>query len=425
MPNSNYTGADYFTQVSIANGTTNSSKVRDHDIDNILLNKGALITSHGETNGLANITSIMPGTTGQVLAMSSDGMPVWAAASAVSGVNDGALELKVGTANPITIMTANQVGSTGLTIAAGATDGHLSINGEDLAIPGLDELAFTSITALTTTYNIATKDDIGNGGLDVEINGTVPVSNFWGANSTVTATLSFASGTTGAIAVNGQNIEIGGLETFATVSYVDASTTAVYNAATTYVDAATTNVYNAATTYVDQRLGDLGDVMTVVGTGATYAAYTNPVTGDVYIITSGDDAGSEYVYTGSAWELLGINEIDLSEYVKEEDLGALATLDSITIPANTFVTGLNASTTTETITPSVSASITGWNGGTLSYQTPTFQVNNGVLSLVANEGDVAYTAATFTSISATASPFTITHNAYTATMNSAVVLPTA
>ncbi len=227
MPNSNYTGADYFTQVSIANGTTNSSKVRDHDIDNILLNKGALITSHGETNGLANITSIMPGTTGQVLAMSSDGMPVWAAASAVSGVNDGALELKVGTANPITIMTANQVGSTGLTIAAGSTNGHLSINGEDLAIPGLDELAFTSITALTTTYNIATKDDIGDGSFDIKI-GSSTDSNWWSANSTNGVTLTFDEGqNNGAMSVKGSDVYGNGLgsaaveesTTFSTVGY--------------------------------------------------------------------------------------------------------------------------------------------------------------------------------------------------------------
>ena len=164
--------------------------------------------------------------------------------------------------------------------------------------------------------------------------------------------------------------------------------------------------------------------MKVVGTGATPTAYTNPVQGDVYIVTSGEDSGKEYVYTGSDWEEFGINEVNLAEYAKTEDLGALATKDNVSVPADTFLTALNSSTSTETfnVLQSQASNISNWSGGSVSYSTPTFAVANGILSLTASTNDVAYTAPSFTNTPVQPTTITITHNVYNATKNSAMTL---
>lgn len=222
-----YTGSDYFMKVKLSGDT--QAKVRDHDLNEKLAAKGSMLVASANASGdLAQLDTLAIGESGQVLSV-SNGMPAWTSASAAAGVND-----------------AN---------------------------------------------------------LDIELNGGT-ASKLFSANASNSATLSFAEGSSnGAIAVNGTAIPVHGL---GSAAFEDAS---AFDAAGAADDA-----LQDAKDYVDEKIGDLGNVMSVVGTGATLPA-SSENQGDVYIINSGADAGKEYVWTGSAWELLGQNEIDLSGYV--------------------------------------------------------------------------------------------------------------
>lgn len=238
-----YTGKDYFLQVKLSDNT--QSKVRDAEIDALMQTKGAILTSNGISNNLANFTSIAPGTTNQILAMGSAGLPVWTSASAAAGVNDADLNIKLNSANATKLFSANSNTAATLSFASGSTNGAIAINGTDVAVKGLKSAAFQEASAFDAA---------------------------------------------GAAATAEQN----------------------------------------AKTYTDGKISDLGKVMTVVGTGASLpASGTNQ--GDVYIVTSGTDAGKEYVWTGSAWELLGQNEIDLSGYVQIAAVTPVATTNGVTI----------------------------------------------------------------------------------------------
>lgn len=404
-----YTGTDYFLQVRLANGT---SKVRDADIDELMQTKGALLTSNGTSNGLANFTTIMPpGTTNQVLGLDSAGMPTWVSASATAGVNDGSIQVKVGNANAVEFATANQSAASTLTIAAGTTAGYLSIAGQSIQVPGTDilqDLQNSNITSITNLENkliaddFAKTSDIKDANLDIKF-GADPATKLFSANAATAATLTFGEGNNnGAISVNGTDVNVKGL---GSAAYEDAS---AFDAAGAADDA-----LQDAKDYADEKIGDLGHVMSVVGTGASLPV-SGENQGDVYIITSGDDAGNEYVWTGSAWELLGQNDIDLSEYTKTEDLGGLALKDSVSVPANTFVTGISATAATYSVIgvgADGASKISGFNPGSAQLE-----VNDGVLSL-------AYTAATLTYGNATASTLaTIEINNYSATKNNAMSL---
>lgn len=222
-----YTGSDYFMKVKLSGDT--QAKVRDHDLNEKLAAKGSMLVASANASGdLAQLDTLAIGESGQVLSV-SNGMPAWTSASAAAGVND-----------------AN---------------------------------------------------------LNIELNGGT-ASKLFSANASNAATLSFAEGSTnGAIAVNGTAIPVHGLGSaaFAETSDFDAA-------------GAADDALQDAKNYVDEKIGDLGNVMSVVGTGATLPA-SSENQGDVYIINSGTDAGKEYVWTGSAWELLGQNNIDLSGYV--------------------------------------------------------------------------------------------------------------
>ena len=144
---------------------------------------------------------------------------------------------------------------------------------------------------------------VNDANLNIELNGGT-ASKLFSANASNAATLSFAEGSTnGAIAVNGTAIPVHGL---GSAAYAETSD---FDAAGAADDA-----LQDAKDYADEKIGNLGNVMSVVGAGATLPA-SSENQGDVYIINSGTDAGKEYVWTGSAWELLGQNEIDLSGYV--------------------------------------------------------------------------------------------------------------
>ena len=437
-----YTGSTYFMQVRTSNG---DSSVRDKDINDLLSAKGSiLIAADNAIDGLANFSALPIGSSGQVLSV-NNGAPAWTSASAAAGVNDATLYLQVGSGSTAKLFSANAAEDNTLTISS-AADGSIIIgNGSVTASIPVVPAELTSTNTLETALlndGFAKLSDIGNADLVLSLNSVT--STLFTANTTVPGTLSFAEGSTnGAIAVNGTAIPVHGLGSaaFAETSDFDAAGAAAdalddakdyadgvaadaEQNAKDYADSAAADALQDAKDYADEKIGDLGHVMSVVGTGATPTAYTTPVQGDVYIVNSGDDAGKEYVYTGSAWELLGMNEIDLSEYAKTEDLGGLSEKDYVSIPANSFMTGLSATTTAETfqVLQASAATITDFSGGSVSYNPPSFTVSNGVLSLVAATTDVAFTPATLSYSAVAPSSLTVTHNSYSAVKNAAMTI---
>ena len=251
-----YTGKDYFLQVKLSDNT--QSKVRDAEIDALMQTKGAILTSNGISNNLANFTSIAAGATNQILAMGSAGLPVWTSASAAAGVNDANLDIKLNSANATKLFSANSNTAATLSFASGSTDGSIAINGTNVSITGLKSAAFQE----TTAFDAA-----------------------------------------GAAATAEQN----------------------------------------AKNYADGLISGLGSVMEVKGTTTTVpTSTTGNETGDVWIVSNpgNEHNGEEYVWTGSAWELMGKNDIDLSGYVAKSDVVpsvtsgvALATIGGQTIYA--------------------------------------------------------------------------------------------
>lgn len=425
-----YTGNDYILQVAIP-GKANPASIRDFDINNALQAKGDLLVASGNpSNGAAQFGSVPIGSVGQVLAVSQNNLPYWTNVSSLSDeVGNGALSV-----NGIQLFTANQDTNSSLTIAAGSTDGAISIQvggntPSDIVIPGLEEPAFMTlqeiISYLTTTGGIAELSDIptvNDASFDIAFNGD-RANSFFSANAASPATLSFSTGSTnGAINVNGNDIMVAGLGSaaFKDDTYFDRAGAAV-------------GAQAAAEAYADSLIAGLGQIMVIKGTtNAIPTSTTGNETGDVWIVTSGDHAGEEYVWTGSAWELLGSVGADGSAFIGDNvvtdghvavfdgtqgqlkdggALGDLAFADGVNVPANSFVTGISATANNQTLTYVNSASkINSWTAGSA-----TFSVTNGVLSLDFVAPTLGYdNAGTTTS--------TINVNTYSATKNSAMTL---
>lgn len=472
-----------------------NAKVRDYDIDNLLQTKGSILTSTGvSTTGQCNFTAITPGTNndGKILTLNA-GMPSWQdPGSVVTGAGNGPLNLKVGNNNPSVLFHANQATNTAttLTITAGSTNGYLTINDVALKVPGTDILQDTNMTSVTNLESKLVADgfakttDIKDGALNIQI-GSGSATKLFSANTSTLATLTIAQGTTaGYLSFNGVGISVPGVAlasnvpaaandgklrlsvngtttdffsansanaatlSFATGSAngtikVGSTNVAVYGlksaayAETTAFDAAgaATTAANGALTsaksYTDEKVAAaITTVMKVVGTGSSLpASGTNQ--GDVFIINSGADAGKEYVWTGSAWELLGQNSIDLSNYVPTSrqvagisltsnisasaistalGLKALAFKASASTSVTDYATGVEV-TGSGTDTTSISAvkasgasKVTDWNGGSAALE-----VENGVLRL-------NFTAATATINNAQESTITISHKTYSGTL---------
>ena len=421
-----YTGSDYFMKVQLSGST--QSKVRDFDLNTALNAKGSMVYATGNaSDDLASLGTLAIGTTGQVLTV-SNGIPAWTSASAAAGVNDAKLQLKIGSAAATDFFSSNAANAATLTIAAGTTAGYLTINGTAISVPGtgvLSDFVTNNVTSVTSledklvTDGFAKTTDIKDGALKISINGTT--SNLFTANQSTTATLTIATGSTnGAISFNGTNVMVKGL---GSAAFTESSAYDAAGAAST----AETNAKN----YADDLISGLGNVMEVKGTTNTVpTGTTGNNTGDVWIVTAGDHAGEEYVWTGSAWELMGTNSIDLSGYVPTTTtiaglalttnisatalttalgLGSLAKKNSASATVTDYATGISLTATNSTeninvVKASGASKISNWNGGSAA-----FVVNDGVLSL-------NFTAATATIANATETAVTITHKAYSGSL---------
>lgn len=485
-----YTGSDYFMQVALT-GTTSTSKVRDFDLNDKLKAKGSMLFASAAASGdLAQLDTLAIGSAGQVLTV-NNGVPAWSSASAAAGVNDAKLQLKIGAASASDFFSANAANAATLSIDAGSTNGYLLINNTALQVPGTDILQDVNMTSVTTlerklvTDGFAKTSDIKDAALNIKIGSANPTklfsantstlatitiaqgstagylsfngvgisvpgvalasdvpavandgklrlsvngtaADFWSANSASAATLAFATGSAnGTIKVGSTNVAVYGLKSaaYAETSAFDAAGTASSAAASALAD---------AKTYTDQKISSLGSVMTVKGTTSTVpTSTTGNKQGDVYIVTSGDHAGEEYVWTGSAWELMGTNSIDLSGYVPSSrqvagisltsnisvaslstalDLKALAHKASASTTVTDYATGVNVTgsgtdtTSINAVKASGASKVSGFNGGSAA-----FVVNDGVLSL-------DFTAATATIANATESAISISHKTYSGSL---------
>lgn len=340
-----------------------------------------------------------------------------------SDIKNGALQIKFGTAAASNLFTANQANAATLTFAEGTTNGAISVNGTTVMVHGLGNAAFADVSSITN--GLAKTSDIKDANLNIKLN-SGSASKLFSANSASAATLTFGSGSAnGSISVNGTDIAVKGL---GSAAYEN---TSAFDAA----GAASTAEQNAKD-YADGLISGLGNIMTVVGTTASVpTSTTGNEVGDVYIVSSGDHAGEEYVWTGSAWELMGKNNIDLSGYVPTStkvagqaltgDISAasistalglkgLAFKDSVNVAANTFVTGISATANNQSVVgvgANAASKINSFTGGSAQLQ-----VNDGVLSLAWTTPTLSYAAA------ATSTLATINVNTYSATKNSAMTL---
>ena len=424
-----YTGQDYFLQVKLSDNT--NSKVRDADIDAAMQTQGAILTSHGTSNGLANFTTILPGTTNQILAMGSAGLPIWTSASAAAGVNDADLNIKLNNANATKLFSANSNTAAELSFASGSANGSIAVNGTNVSVTGLKSAAFQETSAFDAAGAAATAEQNAKNYADGLISGLGSVMGVKGTTTTVpTSTTGNETGdvwiisnpgnehdgeeyvwTGSAWEMMGKNdIDLSGYVAKSDVvpSVTSGVALATISGKTIYAPAAAAQQqadWAQATTTSVTFIKNKPDL-------SVYAKTTDLsdyVTKDSVIpgVTSGislGTVGGTTIYMPSAASLsstLGLK--------------GLAFKDNVSVPANTFVTGIT-STGTDTssirVVASAASSITSYTAGTQAA----FEVNDGVLSLVGGAPtSISYSAVNPTDI-------TINHKTQSATKNSAMTL---
>lgn len=91
------------------------------------------------------------------------------------------------------------------------------------------------------------------------------------------------------------------------------------------------------------KVANVSNVMDFVGAGSTLPANSSSQKGDVYVITSGDDAGKEYVFDGTNWQEFGYADAN-SSAITDLD-GRLDTAESEIDTLQTSVTNITNGTT--------------------------------------------------------------------------------
>ena len=91
------------------------------------------------------------------------------------------------------------------------------------------------------------------------------------------------------------------------------------------------------------KVANVTNVMDFVGAGSTLPATSSSQKGDVYVITSGDDAGKEYVFDGTNWQEFGYADAN-SSAITDLD-GRLDTAESEIDTLQTNVTNITNGTT--------------------------------------------------------------------------------
>lgn len=166
-------------------------------------------------------------------------------------------------------------------IATGSANGTISVDGSDVAVKGLGSAAYTASTAY------ATADQGGK------------------ADTAVQNVSSSGSGVATGFTKSGTNIAV-------TLSQVtDAMVAAGANIAQSKINGLTSalSAINASIASINTDIEGLGNALHFAGAGATLPGSGED--GDVYVITSGSNAGKEYIWANGAWQEFG----DTSDYL--------------------------------------------------------------------------------------------------------------
>lgn len=168
--------------------------------------------------------------------------------------------------------------------------------------------------------------DAGDDALQEQID-TITKTTIPGINTNVTNAANAASAAD-AKAVKAQN-EVDALEkvvadlTTTVGNNKTAAETAVNNEATARADA--DEALQDAIDALAEAIGSVTNLMNFRGAVAAKTAITDPKEGDVIVVTSGDDKGKEFVYSGGAWVEFG--SVDAQQTAIDGLLGRMSTAE--------------------------------------------------------------------------------------------------
>ena len=282
------------------------------------------------------------------------------------------------------------------TVANGTANGTILVDGEAVSVGGLGSAAYTdasdyatsaqgnradsalqtvantgsgvvgsltvSGTAIQAVRRLITDSDITSNTITAGKLAPAVQTNLGLASTALQASAITTGATNGTIAVNGADVAVHGLGNAAYVNTdaFDASGTAAGIGAQINgtISGMNTRLGNAESDIdeLTSRLDDIGTALYFAGAGAnlpTGGSYSN---GAVYIITSGEDAGKEYIYVDGEWEEFG----DTSDYL----------LSSTAQSTYVAIANINNSTVSDALTSSTVTGITVSSNGafTLSKQ---------------------------------------------------------
>lgn len=213
-------------------------------------------------------------------------------------------------------------------IATGSANGTISVDGSDVAVKGLGSAAYTNANAYATAAQGGKADTAVQPG-DLGTAASANVEDFataaqgGKADTAVQNVSSSGTGVATGFTKSGTNIAV-------TLSQVtDAMVAAGANIAQSKINGLTTALsdINSAIDAINTDIEGLGNALHFAGAGATLPGSGED--GDVYVITSGDNAGKEYIWANGAWQEFG----DTSDYL------LASTAQATYVPKTTTVAG--------------------------------------------------------------------------------------
>ena len=222
------------------------------------------------------------------------------------------------------------------TVANGTANGTILVDGEAVSVGGLGSAAYTNANAYATAAQGTKADtavqpgDLGTAA-EANVEDFATAAQGGKADTAVQNVQSTGSGVATGFTKSGTNIAV-------TLSQVtDAMVAAGANIAQSKINGLTSALseINASIANINTDIEGLGNALHFAGAGASL-----PLTGedgDVYVITSGENDGKEYIWANGGWEEFG----DTSDYLTK------ASAQSTYVPQTRTVNGkqLNANIT--------------------------------------------------------------------------------
>ena len=214
------------------------------------------------------------------------------------------------------------------TVADGTANGTILVDGEAVSVGGLGSAAYTNANAYATAAQGTKADtavqpgDLGTAA-EANVEDFATAAQGGKADTAVQNVQSTGSGVATGFTKSGTNIAV-------TLSQItDAMVAADANIAQSKINGLTSALseINASIANINTDIEGLGNALHFAGAGATL-----PLTGedgDVYVITSGEDAGKEYIWANGGWQEFG----DTSDYL------LASTAQATYVPKTTTVAG--------------------------------------------------------------------------------------